>query len=73
MKSVVMSSFVIIPENIVYSAWEAVDKDENSGFAVVLQAAEEYKAADMTPLFLFDKDSMHIYCFASETFGKKLH
>jgi len=68
-----LENLIMVPENIVYAAWEAVDKDENSGFAIVLKAADEYRAADMTPLFVFDKGKMEIYCFASETFGKKLH
>lgn len=73
MKPAKLDSLVIVPENIVYAAWEAVDKDENSGFAIVLKAADEYRAADMTPVFVFDKGSSQIYCFAEETFGKRLH
>ena len=64
---------VQIPEYIVIEAWNAVDKDENSGFGVVLKAAKEYRKAGMTPFFILDKDKMNIICVAKETFGKVLH
>lgn len=73
MKKVTMESLVTVPESIVKAAWEAVEKDESSGFAIVLKAAEEFRAAEMTPVFVLDQTTMQIYCFAKETMGKKLH
>ena len=68
-----LDTCVEVPEYIVRSAWEAIGFEETSGFATVLSAAEEFRAADMTPIFILDKTNMDIYCFAEETWGKKLH
>lgn len=68
-----IENLIVVSEKIVKEAWEAIDKEPDSGFAIVLQAAEEYKAANMTPMFILDQRNMDIYCFAKETFGKKLH
>ncbi len=68
-----VQNLIIVPEQIVKQAWDAIDNEPDSGFAIVLQAAEDYKAANMTPMFILDQSSMDIYCFAKETFGKKLH
>lgn len=68
-----VQNLIVVPENIVKEAWDAIDNEPDSGFAIVLQAAEEYKAANMAPMFILDQINMDIYCFAKETFGKKLH
>ena len=47
-----VENLIVVSEKIVKEAWEAIDKEPDSGFAVVLQAAEEYKAANMTPMFI---------------------
>lgn len=73
MKKFELQNMVEVPEKIVIAAWEAMDRDDNSGFGIVLQAAREYKAADMTPVFILDRVNMDIMCVALETFGKKLH
>jgi len=67
------SKFVEVPENIVMDAWKVLGKEEDSGFKIVLDAAEQYKSAGMTPIFIFDTYMGDIYCYAKETFGKKLH
>lgn len=73
MKKPSAKNLVIVPEEVVKEAWDAINNEEDSGFAVVLRAAEEYKAANMTPMFILDQYNMDIYCFAKETFGKRLH
>ena len=68
-----IENLITVPESIVVEAWNAVDNEYDSGFGVVLRAAEEYKSANMTPFFILDQANMDIYCFAKETFGKKLN
>lgn len=68
-----LDCYVQVPEYIVKEAWDAIGNEEDSGFAIVLRAANEYKAANMTPIFVLDKYNMDIYCFAQETWGKKLN
>lgn len=72
-KPVSLQDMVQVPEHIVRSAWDAVDNEHDSGFGIVLRAADEYKAANMTPIFILDKQNMDIMVVAEETFGKLLH
>lgn len=68
-----IESLVQIPENIVHAAFEASGEDADGGFSKVLEAAEIYREANMTPIFVLDQINMQIYCFAQETLGKRLH
>ena len=62
-----------VDEKIIKEAVQYIPDNEESGMRTVLVAADEYKAANMTPIFIMDKRSMSIYVVAKETFGKKLH
>lgn len=62
-----------VSEEVIRDAVKYIPEDEESGMRTVLVAAEEYRAANMTPIFILDKYSMSIYVVAEETFGKKLH
>jgi len=62
-----------IPEEVIRQAVKFIPEEEESGMRTVLVAADEYKAANMTPIFIMDRNSMAIYVVAEETFGKKLH
>jgi len=68
-----LDGFVEISEKIIVAAWEALDRDEESSFGRLLQVSDEYKAANMTPVFILDQINQTIYCTAKETFGKKLN
>lgn len=62
-----------VSEEVMREAVQYIPEDEESGIRTVLKAADEYKAANMTPMFIMDRYSMSIYVVAKETFGKKLH
>lgn len=62
-----------VSEEVIRDAVKYIPEDEESGMRTVLVAADEYKAANMTPIFILDKYSMSIYVVAEETFGKKLN
>jgi hypothetical protein len=68
-------SIIQIPEKIIeQSAIDlATNEDENNIFLKILQAGAEYKAAGMTPIYLYDISTMHIKLITAETFGRKLH
>jgi len=68
-----IKNMIQIPESIVREAVQYIPEDETSGMRTVLIAADEFKAANMTPIFILDKYTMSIYVVAEETFGKKLH
>jgi hypothetical protein len=68
-----IKNMIQISEKILREAVQYIPEDEDSGMRTVLMAADEYKAANMTPIFILDKYTMSIYVVAEETFGKKLH
>ena len=70
-----MEMFKIIPrEVIVESASIAAQMgDQDSSFATLLSAAQQFENAGMTPIFLLDGKKMDMLCVARETFQKKLH
>lgn len=70
-----MSTYKVIPEHIMEASADtatAMGESDNS-FSRMLLLAEEYKKAEMTPMFVLDVKNMDVYCVAKETFGKKLH
>lgn len=68
-----LESLVEIPENIVMASASFMEDEPDNNFKKILEAASEYKKADMTPVYILDKDTMNIYVVALETFGKKLN
>ena len=62
-----------IPEFVVKEGAEACKDDENNSFLKALNAASEFKEADMTPIFLIDDRFRDLFVVAEETFQKKLH
>jgi len=68
-----LENLVEIPENVVRLAAAYIPDDEESGLRTVLKAADEYTAANLTPIFILDQDNMDIMVVCKETFGKILH
>lgn len=68
-----LDNLVQVPENIVISAAAAIPEDLDNSFIRILKVADEYKSANMTPIYILDRNKMDIYVAAKETFGKKLH
>lgn len=65
----------IIPENIIKESAFLVQEFEgaNNSFTRLLKVAEEFKQANMTPVFLFDTIKMDVKVVAKETYNKKLN
>lgn len=70
-----MTSYKVIPEHIMEASAETATSmgESDNSFSRMLLLAEEYKKAEMTPMFVLDVKNMDVYCVAKETFGKKLH
>lgn len=70
-----MSTYKVIPEHVMEASAEALigSGESDNSFSRMLLLAEEYKKAEMTPMFVLDMKNMDVYCVAKETFGKKLH
>jgi predicted nucleic acid-binding protein len=67
------SYFVEIPEHIVEQAAEECRDDKDNNFLKCLNAAHQFRAANMTPVFLLDQNYQDLVVVAKETFKKKLH
>ena len=65
----------IIPENIIKESAFLVQEFDgaNNSFTRLLKVAEEFKQANMTPVFLFDTIKMDVKVVAKETYNKKLN
>lgn len=74
-KEMDMSSYKVIPEHIMQASAETLigSGESDNSFSRMLLLAEEYKKAEMTPMFVLDAKNMDVYVVAKETFGKKLH
>ena len=68
-----LDNLVQVPENIVISAAADIPDDLDNSFIRILRVADEYKSANMTPIYILDRDRMDLFVAAKETFGKKLH
>jgi hypothetical protein len=68
-----LDNLVQISEEIVRMAASYIPDDEESGLRTVIIAADEYRAANLTPIFILDQYNMDILVVCAETFGKRLH
>lgn len=68
-----ISNLVEVPEKVLLEAVQYIPEDEESGIRIVLAAADEYRAANLTPIFILDQYSMNVLVVCKETFGKRLH
>ena len=68
-----MEAYVVIPEDIVRSASDAIPDDPLNNFRKVLNAGQQYKEAGLTPIYLLDQTVMDLFVIAKELQGKKLH
>lgn len=70
----VEKSFVLIPEDIVKDAADAMlVEDPANSFQLCWNAGQVYKSANMSPVYILDQDKMMLGVYAKETFMKKLH
>ena len=62
-----------IPEQMIRASAEILKHDVNNNFNKILEASQKFKDAGMTPVYLYDTNTMNISLVVLETFGKKLH
>jgi hypothetical protein len=68
-------TYKIIPEQIIKDSAFVAMKSEgaNNSFVRLLKAAEEYRQANLTPVFILDTYNMDVVVVAKETYKKRLH
>jgi hypothetical protein len=67
--------FKIIPEKIIKeSAFMAMKTEgEDNSFFRLLEAAEGFRKADLTPVYILNAETMDVMVIAKETYNKRLH
>ena len=63
---------IIVPKKVVEESNDVIGDDENV-FKMLLDHAEVYKLAGMTPMFIYDAERNKMGVVAQETYKKKLH
>lgn len=62
----------IIPEKRIKFAAEAMSNSDNS-FARLLEYGKEFKAADLTPIYIVDSMTADVYVTSAERLKKSFH
>ena len=65
--------YVVIPEEVVQSASDAMPDDPLNNFRKVLNAGKQFREAGLTPIYILDQNVMDLVVIAKETYQKKLH
>ena len=68
--------YVVVPEHIVRNAAEVFAKEEGSKvntFQKMLLVGEEYKKANMTPVYLYNPETAEVFVQTEEQLKNKLH
>jgi len=74
MKTVVLENMVYVPEEYVKQA-ARIERamNPNNTFDRLLTTANLFREADLTPMFFYDEDEMHLYVTTKEKMEKKYH
>ena len=77
MTAPISGPFIMVPETLLHEsvldAQSQGNEEEVINFKKVLEAGQDYKTAEMHPLYLFDQRLNKLMVVAEETFGKRLH
>jgi hypothetical protein len=70
-----LSAYIVISLDVLEeSALHLEEEGEyNSSFRKMLDVANEYIAAELTPVVLWNIEDNSLYCIVKELVGKKLH
>lgn len=70
-----MNNYKLLPDKIVLEAAYMAKElgEEENNFLKLIEIADEYKGAGLTPMFVLDPETMNIGVFAREMLGQKIH
>jgi hypothetical protein len=69
----VLNGLQVIPEDVVVFCASQFGPDEDNSFKNILNAADEFRVAGLTPLFLCTKTLQDIFVTTVEKLQKKYH
>jgi len=74
MKEITLDNMKYVPEEYVRQA-ARIERviNPNNTFDRLLASANQFRAADLTPMFFFDEDDMSLYVTTKEKMEKKFH
>lgn len=64
---------IMLPESMIIEAAASCRDDPENGFQKCLEAAEDFRKAGLTPLYILDPYYMDLVVVAKETFRKPLN
>ena len=64
--------FEILPENRIKAAAEIMDEGDNS-FASLLKHGQEFKSADLTPIYILNSHTSEVYVTSVERMNQDFH
>lgn len=70
-----MNNYKQLPDKLILEAAymaKEIGETENNFFKLI-EIADEYKAAGLTPIFILDPETMNVGVFAKEMIGQKVH
>ena len=67
--------YVVVSEEILEKAAKVMldEGENNSSFQRMIDVSTEYKAANLTPVVLYNVNTKSFFCIVKELYGKKLH
>jgi len=68
-------NYLFIPEEYLEDGAALLESEGeyDNSFRKMLNAAKDYRAANLTPIILYDFGSNSMVCIVKELYGKKLH
>ncbi len=70
-----VTAYVVVPLDVIEESVKEMEEEGefDSSFRKMLDVANEYIAADLTPVILYNVYENSLYCIVKELVGKKLH
>ncbi len=70
-----LTAYVVVPLDVIEESVKEMEEEGefDSSFRKMLDVANEYIAAEPTPVILYKIEENSLYCVVKELVGKKLH
>ncbi len=70
-----LTAYVVVPLDVIEESVKEMEEEGefDSSFRKMLDVANEYIAAELTPVILYNIEENSLYCVVKELVGKKLH
>ena len=75
MSEYLTKNLVVVTEDMLKKSSAVMHEfgEEDNSFERMLSVCDEYRAADLTPIVIFNLETGDMFCVVKELYGKKLH